>query len=414
MNDLLVTNVRPWARGADDPAVDLLVRDGRIAAIGDHASARSEAAGSETVDGAGGVMIPAFTDAHTHLDSTLLGLPFRPHSAEPGLAGLILNDRTNWRDAPGTVASRAAHTLGVIVAAGATSVRSHAQVDTDSGLERLEGVLEARDVHAGRCRVQVVAFPQSGVLADPGTADLLDAAVRAGADLIGGIDPADWDGDAAGQLDILFGLATRHQVPLDIHLHETGDRGAATIGAIATRVAANGMAGHVTISHAFALSTVDIDRQRELVDLLATHDIAITTVAPGPRDPLPLDALREAGVRVGLGQDGIRDFWSPYGTGDMLERCWQLAYRAGYRHDELIEGCVDIATRGGRAVLDGGHCPVGDIAADPVAGLGVGAPAELVIIPADSVTAAVMDRPNRRIVIHEGRVVAGEPHQSEA
>ncbi len=413
MNDLLITNVRPWARRANDPAVDLVVRDGRIAAVGAHASAGSESAGFETIDGGGGVLVPAFTDAHTHLDSTLLGLPFRPHTAEPGLAGLILNDRVNWRDAPGTVASRAAHTLGVIVAAGATSIRTHAQVDTDTGLERLEGVLEARDIHTGRCRVQVVAFPQSGVLADPGTAELLDAAVRSGADIVGGIDPAAWDGDAAGQLDILFGLATHHQVPLDIHLHETGEQGAATIEAIATRVAANGMAGHVTISHAFALSTVETDRQSELVDLLATNDIAITTVAPGPRDPLPLDALREAGVRVGLGQDGIRDFWSPYGTGDMLERTWQLAYRAGYRHDELIEGCVDIATRGGRAILDGRPCPIGDIAADPTAGLGVGAPAELVIIPADSVTAAVMDRPHSRIVIHDGRVVAGDRDPSE-
>ena len=114
------------------------------------------------------------------------------------------------------------------------------------------------------------------------------------------------------------------------------------------------MEGQVTISHAFALSSVDAARQAALVDLLATADIAVTTVAPGTREPLPLERLRAAGVRVGLGQDGIRDYWSPYGNGDVLERAWQLAFRSGYRHDELVEGCVDVASRGGRAVVDGG------------------------------------------------------------
>ena len=124
----------------------------------------------------------------------------------------------------------------------------------------------------------------------------------------------------SAHLDVVFGLAERHGVGVDIHLHEAGELGAFTIELIAERTAALGMQGRVTISHAFALVSVDADRHAALVELLAEHDIAVTTVAPGNREPLPLEALRAAGVRLGLGQDGIRDYWSPYGNGDMLER----------------------------------------------------------------------------------------------
>jgi cytosine/adenosine deaminase-related metal-dependent hydrolase len=137
-----------------------------------------------------------------------------------------------------------------------------------------------------------------------------------------------------------------------------------------------------------------------LVELLAEHDVAVTTVAPGNREPLPMVALRHAGVRLGLGQDGIRDYWSPYGNGDMLDRAWMLAHRSGYRDDALIEACVEVASRGGRAVVEGAG------SAGAGRGLAVGDPADLVVVPGDTVTAAVMDRLPRSLVIHAGRVVA--------
>ena len=402
MSDLVLRNVRLWPREVGGDAVDMVVRDGRIAEIVGEAPS-TEA--TEVVDGGGGVVMPAFADVHTHLDSTRLGLPFKPHTAGPGLTGLIENDRRNWRS-DGSVAARATRTLAASIAGGATLVRSHAQVDTDCGLERLEGVLAARSAHAQRCRVEVVAFPQSGIVRDPGTADLMGAAIAAGAHLIGGIDPCGLDRDPVEHLDIIFGLAERHQVGIDIHLHEAGDLGAFSFELIAERTAALSMQGKVTVSHAFALSSVDDARQQRLIELLATNDIALTTVAPGNTEPLPLQALRSAGVRVGLGQDGIRDYWSPYGNGDMLERAWQLAFRAGVRKDELIEQCADVASRGGRSVVEGGRWSTANVVDDHISGLAVGAPAELVVVPADTVAAAVMDHPPQRLVIHEGRVVA--------
>ena len=405
MNDLLLRSVRPWPREPGSAPVDVLIRAGQIAAIGPDLDA--DVAGSDvpSADGRGGVLLPAFADVHAHLDSTRLGLPFRGHSAGPGLTGLIENDRANWRS-DGDVATRATRTLAATIASGTTVVRSHAQIDTDARLERLEGVLAAGEAHAMRCQLQVVAFPQSGIVRDRGTAELLDAAIGAGADLIGGIDPCGLDRDPVEHLDIVFGLAERHQVGIDIHLHESGELGAFTFELIGERTAALAMQGKVTISHAFGLSSVDAARQVELIDMLAKNDIALTTVAPGTTEPLPIADLRAAGVRVGLGQDGIRDFWSPYGNGDMLERAWQLAFISSVRRDELVEACVDVASRGGRAVVHGGPWPSQSVLDDARFGLAIGAPADLVVVRADTVTAAVMDHPPRTLVVRDGRVVA--------
>lgn len=399
---LFLRDVRPWPRHAPqaggEAAVDVLVADRRVAAVGPGLAPPDR---TPVEDGAGGIVLPALADVHAHLDSTRLGLPFRPHTAGPGLAELVENDRRNWRSAERSVADRATYTLGRTIASGATRVRSHAQVDTDSRLERLEGVLAAREAHARRADVEIVAFPQCGILRDPGTADLLEQALLAGADLVGGIDPCAFDRNPVAHLDVVFGLADRHGRGVDIHLHEAGELGAFTTKLICERVTALGMQGRVTISHAFALSSVDGDRQRALVDLLAAADVAVTTVAPGVREPLPIERLRAAGVRVGLGQDGIRDYWSPYGDGDVLGRAWQLAFRSGYRRDEAIEMCVEVASLGGAAVL--GLLGPGP---RPQRGLDVGAPADLVVVPGDTVTAAVMDRPPRTLVIRGGRVVA--------
>ena len=409
MTDLVLRRVRVWPRESDGRLVDVLIRDGHITEIVDASEITHEPRlGHEltNIDGQGGVLVPALADVHAHLDSTRLGLPFRPHTAAPGLAGLIENDRENWRTGGETVAARAERTLGVTIAAGATLIRTHVQVDSDAKLERLEGVLAAREAHADRADVEIVAFPQSGIVRDPPTRELLEAAIEAGADLVGGIDPCAFDRDPVAHLDVVFSVAERRQVGVDIHLHEVGELGAFTFELIAERTNALGMHGKVTISHAFALSSVDAARQGALIDLLARNDIALTTVAPGNREPLPLELLRAAGVRVGLGQDGIRDYWSPYGNGDMLERTWQLAFRAGHRRDDAIEMCVDVACRGGRSVVHGGSWSALPVVDDGDRGLAVGARADLLVVPAETVTAAVMDHPPRTVVIHRGRVVA--------
>jgi cytosine/adenosine deaminase-related metal-dependent hydrolase len=399
---LVLRDVRVFPRRWDEPSVDVVIADGRIEAYA--APGAPVAAGHAEVDGRGGVLLPALADVHCHLDSTRLGQRFRPHSAERNLPSLIRNDLESRVDDERSVSDQAVHTLTTMVASGVTTVRSHAQVDTRSGLHRVESLLDARRRMADVVDVELVAFPQVGLLQDPGAADLVDEAMRLGVDVVGGLDPSTYERDPVEHLDLVFGLCERHQAGADIHLHERGDIGWFTMELILERVRALGMQGKVTISHGFVLATVDVARQIDLAGRLAELDVAVTTVAPSGGG-LPLSILRDAGVRVGLGQDGTRDYWSPYGDGDHLRRTWQLAFVADYRRDEDIEHCVSVASRGGRAVVNGGDLR-SSIREDPAAGLAVGAPAEPLVVAGDTVTAAVMDCAPERIVIHRGQVVA--------
>jgi cytosine/adenosine deaminase-related metal-dependent hydrolase len=225
VEQLLLANVRPMG----GPTLDLLVVGERIAAVG---AGFQAPAGAAVVDGRGQLALPGLVDAHAHLDKTLWGLPWRPHTAGDGLAALIENEhrgRAELAEAGVTVAERAGNLLDAYVAAGTTHIRSHVDVDTAAGLDSLHGVMEARAAFADRISVELVAFPQSGLLFRPGTAELLDAAVREGADLVGGLDPAGFDHRPVEYLDTIFAIADRHGRGLDIHLHEGGELGAFTL-----------------------------------------------------------------------------------------------------------------------------------------------------------------------------------------
>lgn len=402
---LILRNVRPWGAEATDVTLD----GGAITAVGPASTAGTSptevSAGVTVLEGRGRILLPSFSDVHVHLDSTRLGQPFRPHSGGPGVWAMMLNDRQHWREDDASVAERATHTLGAMIERGTTRVRSFAQVDVDAGLERLEGVLAARQEHQNRADVAVIAFPQAGLLREPGSVEVLEEALKLGADVVGGIDPCALDRDPVRHLDIVFGLAEKYGLPVDIHLHEPAQLGLFSAQLIVERTRALGMQGLVTISHGYGLAELPADQLQELLEDLGALDISMATVAPSG-EPLPLAKLAAAGVRVGLGQDGQRDFWSPYGNADMLDRTWQLAFTSRFRADELVEHAVAVATIGGASVLDPAAMRLASVADRP--GLAVGDPAELVLVSGDTVTAAVMDRLPDRTVIHRGTVVADQ------
>lgn len=408
MSDLVISDVRPWG---GDP-VDVRVSGGLIAALEPHdpTAERGRAAGAEEdtvahVNGAGRLLLPSFTDTHVHLDSTRVGLPFEPNEVERrSLWSFIRNDRDNWRSAGASVTDRATHTLGRAIAHGMTRARSYAQIDADCGLERLEGVLAAREAHSDRADVEVVAFPQAGLLVEPGVPAFIEEGLRSGVDLVGGIDPCALDKDPRWHLDIVFELADRYGVGVDIHLHEPAELGLFSAQQIIERVRALDMRGRVTIAHAFFLSGISEGQRAHVLSELVELDIAVTTVAPSGRGTLPLLEILDAGVRIGLGQDGQRDYWSPYGNTDMLDRTWQLAFTNGLRRDSDIERALETATLGGARVIDP------SLSRTSSRGVGVGDAADLVLVPGEYPASAVMDRPGDRTVIHAGRIVseAGE------
>lgn len=399
---MLITNVRPWA----GEAVDLEVREGRISAIHPAGTGGAEGAGNGgAVDGRNRIAIPAFTDVHVHLDSTRVGLPFREHTASPGVWNMMCNDRENWRDTPIPYRDVVSGTLERMIARGTTRVRSYAQIDVDCKLERFEAVMAAKERFAHAAKVEVMAFPQAGLLLEDGTVPLLEEALRTGATTIGGIDPCQLDRDPARHLDIVFGLAEKYGVDVDIHLHEPGHLGVFSAELIFERTRALGMEGRVSLSHAYDLANVHPDITSRLVDQMAELDIAWATVAPASGgNQFDLARMTGAGIRVGLGEDGQRDYWSPYGNCDMLDRTWQLAFTHRLRKDRLIEHCAAIATIGGASIMDRTIQRL--TSSDDRPGLAPGDQADLVLVDGETVTSTVMDRGTDRTVIHNGRLVA--------
>jgi cytosine deaminase len=382
MSEVLLRGGRPWRR--DAPA-DLLIRDGRIARVG----ASLDVPGARVIDLDGQLLLPGLVEAHCHLDKTLYGGPWVPHSADDTLAGRIGNDLARRAELGVPSVERISALLAAMASFGTTHVRSHTDIDPGVGLRGVEAVRQAAE--SSPLSVVQVAFPQHGVLTNPGTAELLEEALKSGVEAIGGLDPAGLDRDPVRHLDLIFSLAERYGSHLDIHLHDGGSLGIWELELIIERTRALGLGGRVTVSHAYALGEA---YQERLAQGLAEAGVAIATAAVYTFPVPPVKKLRAAGVTVACGHDGIRDLWGPYGSGDMLERAMHLAYRSTFRTDDDIELALEAATYGGARALG-------------LAGYGLreGDRADLVAVPVAGPAQAVVVHPARTLVMKDGVVL---------
>ena len=160
----------------------------------------------------GRLVLPALIDAHIHLDKTLLGLPWHSHRAENSIIDRIDAEKKFRHAAPPPIEQCGGRLLHQALRNGTLAVRSHVDIDNQTGLKNVEALLRLREAWSDVMAIQLVAFPQSGITRCPGVTDLLDEAVSMGCDLIGGLDPLGIDQDADGQLDFIFRLAQRRGV----------------------------------------------------------------------------------------------------------------------------------------------------------------------------------------------------------
>lgn len=385
----LVRNVKPLRSAA----TDVLIRDGAIAEIAPNISVPPDAT---IIEGEGSLLFQGLIDGHTHMDKALIGLPW--HSTKPtsSITEVIANERQLRREEHIDAHLQSTRHAHAAIASGTTHIRSFADIDTEWELNGVRGLMQTREDLKDLVQIQVVAFPQSGMLIRPGTVELLDQALSEGADVIGGLDPSAIDRDPKGHLDTIFALAEKHDVDVDIHLHEPGELGAFSIDLIIERTRALGWKGRVAISHAFALGGVDHIRLGGIIEGLLDQEIAIMSHGPsGGRPAPPVEQLRQAGVRMLSGNDGIQDSWGPLNRPEMLHRAYLVCYRNNFRRDDQIEDVIDIITNSSAEVMG-----VEDY------GFSIGKSADLVLVREENHAAAVVRRPTPWLVMKHGRITA--------
>ena len=380
------------ARLPDGTFADIEIAGGRIAAL--HPPGSANAPG-ERIDLAGALLLPAFVDGHIHLDKTHWGAPRLPYVEGASVRERIAAERVQRHRVELPIEARASALVRTLIANGTTKARSHVDIDNDVGLANLEAVLKVREAFSDWIDIQLVAFPQSGVMTEKGASDLIASALMAGADLIGGLDPAGFDNDVKGQLDTLFGLAEAFGKGIDIHLHDGGETGAAELREIAGRTVAAGLQGRVAVSHAFALGDIPASLFDKTAEALARAQVAIMTSCPSSVPVPPVKRLLERGVTVFAGSDNIRDCWSPFGNGDMLDSAAIIARRHAMFTDRELEQAFALITSEADKALG-----------RPRREIRAGAIADLVAIESPSVGDAVVERPPRRLVIRAGRIAA--------
>jgi cytosine/creatinine deaminase len=365
-------------------AFKLTLRDGSIGAIRP----------AEQTAEATWLALPGFANLHAHADRAYTVQSFRPRSLSDAVAAAAAA-RALFTAAD--VAARATRLFERSVEHGVTRIRTHTDVDPVVEMQSMEGVLAAKQRMGERLDVDVIAFSTSkNDLAEPNALDRLERAVAMGADLIGASLNANADPSRA--LESLFDLAEHSGLPVDLHLDEHLEPERMLAGMVADAVIARGLQGRVTLSHLCVLATLGAAAASALIDKIAHAGVTVVALpaanlflqdrgegSPSRRGVTLMRELLAAGVPVRCGTDNVRDWFYPFGDGDMLETALFAAV-AGHLDDqaELV------------GAICGGRCTVAE-----------GEPADLVLLRASSFDDALARRPAERVVFKGGRQVAG-------
>ncbi len=311
----------------------------------------------EVVDAGGGLLLPAYVDTHVHLDKVLIRDELVEHDGtlRGAIEAIHAAKRSYTVDG---VRRRARAVIESSVLTGTTRLRSHVDVDTVGGLVPLQGVLAAAADCADIAEVVTIAFPQEGIARDPGAAELMVAALEAGADVVGGM--PHWERSVDEQwshVRFCFDLAARFDRDVDMHVDETDDGAVRTLGMVVEETERRGWQGRVTVGHVCALSAAD---EQYAAAVIAGCARAGVTVVANPVTNLVLQGrgdrglvrrgttrvreLLAAGVGVAFGQDCVKDGFYPFGRGDMLEVALISAHAAHLTTTAELEQALDAVT----------------------------------------------------------------------
>lgn len=397
---LILRNIHPWG---EEGTRDLAVVEGKFSRVELGMKADRE------IDAGGRLTVPGFVEPHIHLDKALIVDSVRPNVSGTLTEAIEIVWECKKDYSVEEIAGRAGRVIEAAVGNGVTHIRTHVDVDNIGGLRPLEGVALARERYRDAVDIQIVAFPQEGILRNKGAEDLMWRAMECGADVVGGMpfNEATRD-DSVRHIEIAFEIARKFDADIDMHVDETDNPQARTLEILAEQTVANGWQGRVTAGHTCALAGYSDEYASQVMDKVAAAKIHMITnpatnlMLQGRMDRQPkrrgitrVVELLERGVNVSFGQDCVRDTFYPFGRNDPLEVALILAHAAHMSLPEQIEQLFAMPTIAAARILRlKGY------------GLQYGDRADALIIDAGNAAEAIRFQSPRRWVIKNGRVVA--------
>ncbi|UJF16158.1 amidohydrolase family protein [Jeotgalibaca sp. MA1X17-3] len=379
--------------------VDIAIENGTFKQIGKNL----EGTAAREIDGKGKVVIPGLVESHIHLDKALIAdrLPNKSGTLQEALSVTAKLKSTFTRE---DVMERAERALQMIIERGTTHIRTHSEFDPIGGFHGFEVIMELKEKYKDFVDMQVVAFPQEGIIKSPGTEDLMYRAMDLGADVVGGI-PYN-DTDAKDHLDIVFEIAKKYDKDIDLHQDFFDDAEKQTIEMVAQKTIDEGYIGRVSVGHLTSLGAVPSDQLKPIIELMAKAEINVmalpmTDLHLGGRHDdnkvrravTPIRKLRDGGVNVVIATNNIRNPFTPYGNGDLLQAAMLAIPVAHLGGADDLPTVLPMVTTG----------PAKALKFDDY-GIEEGKAATLVLLDSTRYQDAIIDIPDRLLVLKRGKV----------
>ncbi len=391
---------------------NVLIQDGRITRIADSREELACGPDAQVIEGGHRALIPGIVEPHMHLDKALLDA--RMPNLEGTLEGAIkVTGALKAQFTPEDIRDRARQVIDMAIAHGTTAIRCHPDTDPIEGLMGVEAMIELREEYRDRLDLQIVAFPQEGILKSPGTLELMDRAMAEGADVVGGCtynEPT--VEECRKHIDAVFDLAEKYDAPVDMHADfqtDTTDPRYAMVDYIAEVTIQRGWQGRVTLGHMTSLGSLSGQRRIETWDRIKQAGI---NIVPLPftdmhlnareddgnvrRGIAPIALMWRTGVSVGLSSNNVRNGFTPFGNADLMDVALFAAQTGHMGSPDEFARLMDTITYQNARIIgiaDGYGTAVGDRA-------------DLVILDDPDAVSALLDRAPRSVVIKNGKVVA--------
>lgn len=385
---------------------NIIVQDGKISKV---TQTLDEVVGHEIIDVEGALVLPPFIEPHIHLDTTLT-------AGEPewNKSGTLFEGIQRWSQRKETltledVKTRSKTALKWQIAQGIQHVRTHVDV-TDPALTALKAMLEVKEEMAPYVDIQLVAFPQEGILSYPNGIELLEESLKMGADAVGGIPHFEFTREyGVESLKKAFDLAEKYDRLVDIHCDEIDDEQSRFVEVVATEAYERGIGARTTASHTTAMGSYNDAYTYKLFRLLKLSSINFVSnplvnihlqgrfdTYPKRRGLTRVKELQEAGLNICFGHDDIFDPWYPLGTGNMLQVLHMGIHASQLMGYEQIVNAMDLITSNSAKTLQ----------IEEIYGIEEGKPANFIVLSAENEYEAIRKQATVRYSFRNGKIIA--------